>query len=504
MGISFNAASLLSGNGINVSSIVQEIQAAESGQLTAWKGDVTTLQTQATAISSINSDLSNLQSDVRALSDPTGVLTQLTAGSSMSAVVTALAQSGATPAIYNVVVNTLASAGTLYTASIANANTSILPSGQSSADLEVQIGGTNGTTADIPITAGSNDTLTTLAKSINSLSATNKWGIVATVLTDDTGSRLAIYSQSTGSSGALSATTNTTTLTFEPPVGGTDATFTINGIPYANSTNTVTGAISNVTLNLISADPATPVEIVVGPDTTGITNAINNFVTDYNKVIGDINTQFAVDASTNQQGPLGGDTYLRNLQSSLLSDMSYATTDATSVSSGLTNLGSLGIVMNDDGTLTVNQTATDAAPAFSDVLTSNSAGVLNFFQNSTLTGFANNLSNDLNHLAAPTTGVLNEDLAANQNQQNDLTNEINAFQTRLTAQAVALTQEFDQVNASLEEYPMLLQEVTAELGGLTSSGSTTGTTPSVYTTPTSGTPTYENSSSTSGTSGTGG
>lgn len=508
MGISFNASALLSGNGINVSSVVQEMQAAESGQLTAWKADQTTLQTQATAINSISTDLSNLQSAVQEFTGPDSVLTQLTANSSESAIVTATAQSGATAANYNVVVSSLASAGTLYTASVANATTSILPSGQSTGDLELQIGGSGGTTADIAITAGSNDTLTTLAASINSQSATNNWGITASVVTDASGARLAIYSQATGSTGALAVTNNTTSLTFEPPVGGTNAEITINGIPYASTTNTVTGAIPDVTLNLTSADPATPVTISVATDTTTINNAINNFVTEYNTVIGDINTQFTVNVSTGAEGPLGQDTYLRNLQSSLLSDMAYATTDPTSVSSGLTNLASLGIVMNQDGTLTVNEspidTATEYSPGFSDVLAANPGAVENFFTNSNSTGFADNLANDLNNLTNVTTGVLNEDLAANQSQQNDLTTEIDNFQTQMAAQATALTQELDQVNASLEEYPFLLQEVTAELGSMSSSGSTTGTLPSTYTTPTSGTPTSGNSTTgtTNGTSGT--
>ena len=219
MGISFNAASLLSGNGINVSAVVQELQAAESGELTVWKGDVTTLQTQATALNGLNTDLSNLQAAVQQFSGPGSVLTQLTTSSSLSAVVTATTQTGATPGNYSVVVNTLASAGTLYTAAVANANTSILPSGQTTADLAVLIGGAGGTTADIPITQGSNDTLATLASSINALSATNNWGITASVVTDASGARLAIYSQATGSPGALSVSNNTTSLTFEPPVG---------------------------------------------------------------------------------------------------------------------------------------------------------------------------------------------------------------------------------------------------------------------------------------------
>ena len=230
------------------------------------------------------------------------------------------------------------------------------------------IGGTGGTTANIAITA-SNDTLTTLASSINSQSATNKWGITASVVTDATGARLAIYSQSTGSTGALSIPTgtgnNTTSLTFEPPIGGTDAEITINGIPYASSTNTVTGAIPDVTLTLVSADSATPVTLTVGPNTTAITNSINNFVMEYNTVIGDINTQFAANPSTNTQGPLGPDSYLRTLQSSLAADITFTATDPTSVSGGLTSLAALGISTNSDGTLTVHQSPIDTPTSYS-------------------------------------------------------------------------------------------------------------------------------------------
>lgn len=490
MGISFNASSLLSGNGIDVSAVVSEIQAAGSGQLTAWQGDVTNLQTQATALTSINNDLSNLQSAVAGLTN--GALTAVTANSSESAIVSATAQTGATAGIYTVVVTGLASIGTLYTDPIASATTSILPTGQTTGDLNLQIGGAGGTVADIPITAGSNDTLTTLAASINTLSANNKWGITASVVTDASGARLAISSQSTGSAGALATNNNTTSLTFEPPVGGSNALISINGIPYASTTNTVTGAIPDVTLTLTSADSATPVTVTVGPDTTAITNSIDNFVTEYNTVVGDINTQFTVNAATNTEGPLGGDSALRSLQASLASDITYATTDSTSVSSGLTNLAALGIDLNNDGTLTVNQTATYDAQgnvlqqSLANVLATNPGGLQNFFSNSNSTGFADNLTSALTNLTDPSTGVLNADLAENQSAQNDFVNEITNFQAQAAAQQTQLTQEFDAVNASLEAYPFLLQEVTAVLGSIGTGTVGTGTTTPVNTTPTSG------------------
>ncbi len=376
--------------------------------------------------------------------------------SSESGIVTATAQPSATPGDHTLLVSTLASAGTVYTAPLAAADTSILPSGVTGGDLQLQVGGSGGSTYDIPITPGSNDTLTTLASYINQQSTANNWGVTAAVLNDATGARLAIYSNATGTTGALAITANTTTgvlstadqasadtsilpsgqqsgdlqlqiggssgavedipitagsndtlntlasyinqqsssnnwgvtaqvvqdsngyhltlsssaqgpagdlaftanttnlttaanpatsLTFEPPVGGTNANFTVDGIPYSSTTNTVTGAISGVTLNLLSAEPTIPVTLSVGLDSTGITNALTSFVSAYNQVVTDLNQQFAVSTTTGQQGPLGSDASLSLLQSSLLDDVNYSITG----NSGLVNLASLGINLNNDG-----------------------------------------------------------------------------------------------------------------------------------------------------------
>ena len=208
---------------------------------------------------------------------------------------------------------------------------------------------------------------------------------------------------------------------------------------------------------------------------------------EYNTLIGDINTQFAVNAATNTQGPLGSDTYLRNLQSSLAADMTYATTDPTSVSSGLTSLASIGISMNQDGTLTLNETPIDTAseypPASPMCSPPTSSAMQNFFTNANSTGFADNLNTDLTNLTDTSTGVLNADLAANQSEQTGLTTEITNFQTQMAAQKIQLDTEFSQVNANLEEYPFLLQEITAELGSMSSTGSTATPATNTNTTP---------------------
>lgn len=481
MGISLNPSTILSGQGIDVSSVVQQIISSQSGELNVWENQSSTLATQNGVLTSIENDLTNLQTAVQALDSPTGALSASTATSSDTSILNASVSGTVTAGTYTVEVNSLATQGTLYTSAVSGgADASFLTNGATTGDLQLQVGGSNGQTYDIPITQGTNDTLTTLASYINTQSTANNWGVTASVQTDATGSWLELQSQNTGTTGALSITANTnTSLDFATPVGGTNATVTVNGVPYSSTSDTVTGAIPGVTLSLVSQSPGNPVQVSVGPDADQITSAINNFVSAYNQLVSDINAQYQVTGDTTgatSAPPLESDTSLRSLQSSILTDASYSLPDATggtTVNGGLINLASLGINMNNDGTLTVGTNA--SGQSLAQIVASNPSGVLNFFQNSSSTGFADSFNADLTNLTNATTGPLNADIAQNTATEQDLSNSISNFETQLQTQQTALTSEFDSVNASLEAYPLLLQEVTETLGTLGSGTSASGT-----------------------------
>lgn len=449
MGITLNPGTLLNGNGIDVNSLVAQALAPQNAEVTALQQQQSTLQTQASLLSGMNSDLGNLLTSVQSLSDPLGALTAMAAQSSQPSIVTASAQAGAVAGTHNIVVSTLATQGTLYTDAVATADTSILPSNAQSADLSIQIGGASGTALDIPISAGSNDTLNSLVSYINNQNA----GVTATVLNDSTGARLAIFSNSTGTSGAVTVNNNTTALSFNPPVGGTNATFTVDGIPFSSTSNTVSGAIPNVTLNLLAAIPSVPVQVSVASDANQAEQAISTFVGAYNTVVGDINNQFTVAPGTSSEGPLGGDSSLRSLQSSLLTDATF-----TSGSGQINSLAAIGITMNDDGTLSIDSSQLSSA------LSSNPSAVLNFFQNTAQSGFANNFASDLQNLTDPSTGILSLDLSQNQAQQTDLGNSISDLQTQIGSQQQTLDSQFAQVSAELQAFPYELQAVQQELG----------------------------------------
>lgn len=447
--VSLNPSTLLNGNGIDVSSLVNQVLSSRSGALQLLQQQQTDLQTRASLLNGINNDLSNLASAINSLTDILGPLSAQSAQSSQTSVLTASAQSSATPGTHTLVVSSLASPSTLYTNPIADANTSVLPSNSSSADIVFQLGAGAAGSHDIQISQGSNDTLNSLVSYINS----QNWGVTASVLNDASGARLAIFSNAAGSINALSVTSNNSNLSFNAPVGGTDANFTVDGIPFANDSNTVTGAIPGVTLNLLGAYPGVQVQVSVAPDTNQIAQAVTNFVSAYNAIIQDINQQFTFNSSTNSEGPLGSDGALRSLQSSLLSDATYSLSSGTFIS-----LDSLGITTNDDGTLNVN------ASQMSDAIASNPASVLNFFQNSSLTGYANNFAKDLQNLTDPTQGVISLDLVQNRTQQQELTKSVSDMQDRLLAEQRQLQTDFGKVNALLQLFPSHLQAIQVELG----------------------------------------
>ena len=485
MGISLNPSSILSGQGIDVSSLVQQILTQKSGPLAVWQTQQATLQAQSIALTAIQNDVGHLATAVNALSDPVGVFTTQVANSSQPGILTAtVPTSSAVAASHQIFVNSLATTGALYTDGIPDPNASILPNGAPSGDIQLRVGGATGTTHDLQITAGSNDTLNTLASYINTQSSTHGWGVTANVVADATGSRLALFSQATGTTGALSLDSsivpdNTTTLNFNPPVGGANASFSIDGVPYSSVSNTVTGAINGVALSLVSAAPGTPVTLTVGVDPNQITQAVNDFISAYNTVINDINAQYTVNPVTNNEGPLGGDPSLRSLQASLLTDAAFALplTNASggTNNSGYINLASLGINTNNDGTLTLG--LTPSGQTLSDVLAANPSAVQNFFQNSTQTGFANNFNQDLTNLTSPTQGALNVDLAQNDTSIQNLSDNITNFQTQLAAEQTQLTAQYSAVNAQLQQYPLLLQAITETLGSLGSGSSSNSSNP---------------------------
>ena len=374
------------GGGIDVQQFVTLALAGDQAHITQLQQQQSTLNSQTTALSQITTDFNNLQSAAFALRDPLGALNALTTTSSNSGVVSAIAASSALAGTHSVAVSALATTSSYYTDSLAA--TTVLAPGS----FSVQVGAGAGATVTIDST---NNTLASLAESIN----TRSIGVQASVISDANGSRLALVSSTTGLPGDLTVSGNTTGLAFTKAVTGSNASLVVDGVPISSTANTVSGAINGVTLNLASAAPGTPVSITTTPDVTQATTAVNAFVSAYNTALKDINAQFAVLSDGSGGGPLEADGSLREAQAALLSAVSYATPG----NNGAVNLASIGVKLNNDGTLTTT------ASTLASALASNFSGVQNFLQ-ATTTGFASNLSKILTNVTDSSAGTLGLEL----------------------------------------------------------------------------------------------
>ncbi len=363
-----------------------------------------------------------------------------TASSSQPGVLVATATSAAANATHVLQVQSLASTGAAYSTSIASDAT--LDTGS----FTIKVG-TNTQTLDIGTT---NKSLSDIASAINNL----QMGVTASVQSDASGDRLTILSDTQGAAGSVDVEGGTDQLSFTN-VPGSDAVVNIDGVPYQNSTNTISGAISGVTLNLASAAPNTDVTLSVSPDASSVATALNTFVTDYNAIVTSVNAQFTYSASTNSAGVLSGDSSVRLVQDALLSLTSFSMSGNGSIDS----LQSMGISMNDDGTLAIDSSSLNTA------LTSNFSDLANFFQSGT-GSFGEALSTTMTSLNNPIDGPLALDLSSIQQTNQDLTNNINDFEANLAVQEQQLTTQYSQINAELQQLPMLQSQLSQELGSL--------------------------------------
>jgi flagellar hook-associated protein 2 len=432
------------GSGIDVSSLVQSALANQFAELAVMQNQQSAIATEQTALTSFTTDVEALQTAAQALTDPAGLLTDVTASSSNSGIVSATATPGTATGTHTVVVSSLATTSSAYSTAVATSSTPL-----ATGTISIQIG----SNAPTQITVDSTDnTLDGLALAINNANL----GVSASVINDATGSRLAIESDTSGAPGNLTITSSTGLPTFTQAVAGANASLTVDGIPISSTSNTVTGAIDGVTLNLAAASPGTPVTISLGPDVADQTTAINNYVSAYNTVINDINTQETVDGSSGSAGPLAADSTLSLTQSLILASSSYAMTGNGAIS----ELSDLGVTMNNDGTLSVD------SGTLSNALETDPASVQSFFDATASGSFGANVTSALNTLADPVTGALTTDANGLTQSQTSITQEISDFQDQINTQQTALTAEYDTVDTTLQELPLLLSQVNSQLASL--------------------------------------
>ena len=218
----------------------------------------------------------------------------------------------------------------------------------------------DGTTHTISITPTSGDSNTTVLTSLKT-SIETAFGDTLQVNVfdlDSTNVQLSVRSSETGeakrvqianTSGSLATVFDNATR----PVATNelDAAFSMNGVSFQRSSNTVSDTISGLTFELKDIS-ATAVTLKLERDTTTARNNFDDFVKAYNDLNSDIRSKTFINGETGARGPLRELRSIRELSSQL---RQLVIGDATSGT--ITNLSELGISFDNSGKMTLEDSA---------------------------------------------------------------------------------------------------------------------------------------------------
>ena len=248
--------------------------------------------------------------------------------------------SSASSGTYSLIVNNLATESKLITSGYAETSSAI-----SSGTITIVIGASASATVTID---SSNATVDGLRLAINNLGIDLK----ASFLNDGDATspyRLLISGTQTGSSGAVTMSTNITsgsvTMGFQTTQTAKNASLSLDGVSITKSSNTVTDVINGAALKLQSAGSGT---ISLATDTEAITTKVKDFIEEYNEVTSYLNEQLSLNTETQEPGVLFGNFAVQGMQRMLRSSIS---TEVTGIRGDYKYLSQVGITTQSDGSL---------------------------------------------------------------------------------------------------------------------------------------------------------
>jgi len=457
------------GSGIDINSIVGALVNAEKAPKEAQLARLEKASTtKFSALGQLKGALSEFQTAMKDLNS-LALFEKRTATSSNTSALTATASKTALAGSYQVTVERLAGASKVATAALASDFTA-------SADgkLTVKLGAAD---PGIEVDIASGDSLTAIRDKLNS-ALTDK-GISANIVNNpaDGTSRLVLNAKETGAGKDISIETVDASLTALVVDGSSavvgnaagylqqaaDAEFTVDGLALKSPSNSVDGAIPDVTFTLVGKTEADkPLTVTVGQDKSGVMANIKKFVEAYNKLITTTNQLTRVtqvgEGKPPVVGGLVGDATVRSLLGGVRSELVNPADQE-----GVRVLADLGITTQKDGTLKIDDTKLSSA------LTDNFDAVGSFFTGDS--GLMSRMDKRIDGFIQ-TGGVLEQRMRGLQTtisgidkQRETLNRRVEQLQTRLYAQFNAmdklvgeLRQTGDRLTQALSSLPGVVKD----------------------------------------------
>lgn len=423
------------GSGLDVNTIVRQLMNAERGPISLLQIKQTANNAKLSAFGSLKSAVSTFQTALKALNGTS--IGARTASSSSATTLGVSAGGDAVPGTYAIQVtqlamqNKLASAGDIDPTALLGAGT-----------MSIQVG--SKPAVAIP---SANYSLRSLSDAINAANA----GVSAAIVNNGTTNRLVITANDPGAANTIqiTATDNDSAPTpglakFQyPPAAplanpqpgmiqsqkAQNAEFTVDTIVISRPSNTITDAISGVTLNLLQPGSS---NVAVAVDKASAKTAVTAFVDAYNKLNSTIKNMTSYNIATKTGAVLNGESGASGIVTALRKQMTAAVTG----SSGLTSLTDIGVSFQRDGTLAADDVK------LSKALDTNLAAVTALFAGTD--GYATRLTaltTDIlgaNGVISGRTAGLNDAIKQNSARQDDFEVRLSQTEKRYRAQFSAL------------------------------------------------------------------
>lgn len=362
-----------SGTGLDYSALIEAAVAARltradriDSKITANQAKISAYGTMQTLLQAVNSSIDGLRNRTVSTGASTNLFSQRTAylagGRSVSAsdVLAANVAEGTATGTYSVEVKQLATRNKIGSAKQSSQTDALGLSGT------ITLGVEGGTGVSIDIAADAS--LTDISDAINAQKVTS--GVSAGIVkVSDTQYQLVLTATDTGKAITVAdsggnvlsglGVTDSSGAVANTLVEAQDAILDIDGVTVTRSSNTISDAISGVTLDLYSADVGYPISVEVSTDLSSIKSALTTFVSAYNAFRDFATQQQATnsDGTKSDGATLFADSLLRQVNQSVYTVLN----GKVATSGGSLSLSDLGITVDSGNTLTLDETTLNSA-----------------------------------------------------------------------------------------------------------------------------------------------
>lgn len=440
-------SSLGVGSGLDLSSILDSLTAAQKATLTPISKQQTSYTAKLSAYGTLKSALTTFQTANTALSKAD--LFSATTTTSSSTAFSATTSGNAIAGKYTISISHLAQAQTLTTSTTKSDTKTAIATSDSTLTIQ-QGGGKDPITIDI---SAANSSLSGIRDAINNAKA----GVSASIINVGNGEyRLSVTANDTGSDNAMTLTVKgddalqsfmgydakASSNGMDVSVIAQNAQLTVNNVAIENSSNTISDALENITLNLNDVTTGNQT-LTITQDTTKAQKAVSDWVTAYNSLLdtfSSLTKYTAVDAGSDSQsannGALLGDSTLRTIQTQLKSMLSNSAS-----SSQFKTLAQIGISTDPStGQLELDADKLTAA------LKKDSTGVGTLIVgDGKKTGITTTIGTNLTSWLS-TTGIIKAATDGVSKTLNKLTKDYNAASDRIDAQVARYKEQFTQLD----------------------------------------------------------